>query len=128
VRAPRPRPAVSEDRLVGGVVIVATDGEQTIEAVAGLADREAGRRMPIVAAAAMALIERGTIRLDDPVTRWLPEFAPKLAGGAATRIEVRHLLTHTAGLDYAMLQPPGGTYEGMAGGFVGQLMRSIYSK
>ena len=116
--------AVAEGRLVGGVVIVAKNGEKAAEAVAGLADREAGRKMtadtifryssltkPIVAAAAMALIERGTIRLDDPVTCCVPEFAPKLAGGGASRIEVRHLLTHTAGLTYALLQPAGGTYE-----------------
>lgn len=116
--------AVSEDRLVGGVVIVAKNGEKIVEAVAGAADREAGRRMsadtifryssltkPIVAAAAMALVERGTIRLDDPVTRWVPAFAPRLADGREARIDIRHLLTHTAGLGYAMLQPAGGPYE-----------------
>ena len=116
--------AVAENRLVGGVVIVAKNGEKIVEAVAGLADREAGRRMtadtifryssltkPIVAATAMALVERGTIRLDDPVTRWVPEFVPKLAGGDPARIEIRHLLTHTAGLTYGMFQPKGGPYD-----------------
>jgi len=116
--------AVAEERLVGGVVIVAKDGEKAVEIAAGLADREAGRKMtadtifryssltkPIVAAAAMALVERGTIRLDDPVTRWLPAFAPKLPGGDPARIEVRHLLTHTAGLTYGMFQPAGGPYD-----------------
>lgn len=116
--------AVAEDRLVGGVVIVAKSGEKTVEAVAGLADREAGRKMtadtifrfssltkPIVAAAAMALVERGVIRLDDPVTRWVPAFAPKLASGGQARIEVRHLLTHTAGLTYGLFQPAGGPYD-----------------
>lgn len=116
--------AVAEGRLVGGVVIVAKDGEKAVEIAAGLADREAGREMtadtifryssltkPIVAAAAMALVERGTIRLDDPVTRWVPAFAPKLAGGDAARIEVRHLLTHTAGLTYGLFQPAGGPYD-----------------
>jgi hypothetical protein len=37
--------AVSDDRLVGGVVLVARDGEMVVEAVAGLADREASRKM-----------------------------------------------------------------------------------
>lgn len=116
--------AVAENRLVGGVVIVARNGEKIVEAVAGLADREAGRRMtadtifryssltkPIVAATAMALVEQGTIRLDDPVTRWVPEFVPKLAGGDPARIEIRHLLTHTAGLTYGLFQPAGGPYD-----------------
>jgi CubicO group peptidase (beta-lactamase class C family) len=115
--------AVSDDRLVGGVVLVAKNGD-TVEIAAGLADREAGRKMTqdtifryssftktIVAAATMALVERGAIQLDDPVTRWLPEFRPRLSNGDEPRIDIRHLLTHTAGLTYAMLQPSGGTYE-----------------
>jgi CubicO group peptidase (beta-lactamase class C family) len=116
--------AVSTERLVGGVVLVKKHGGAVVEAAAGLADREAGRKMtaetifrhssftkPIVAAATMALIERGVIELDTPVTRWLPEFRPKLPNGDEARIDVRHLLTHTAGLGYRMLQPAGGTYE-----------------
>lgn len=116
--------AVSADRLVGGVVLVDRDGKRVVEAAAGLADREAGRTMtaetifrlssvtkPIVAAATMALIERGVIELDDPVIRWLPEFRPRLANGDEARIEVRHLLTHTAGLSYGMFQPADGPYE-----------------
>jgi CubicO group peptidase (beta-lactamase class C family) len=115
--------AVSSGRIVGGVVLVARDGESVIEMVAGFADGEAGRKMtadtifryssltkPIVATATMALVERGVIDLDDPITRWLPEFRPKLPNGDEPQIRVRHLLTHTAGLTYGMLQPPGGTY------------------
>jgi CubicO group peptidase (beta-lactamase class C family) len=115
--------AVSDDRLVGGVVLVKKDGE-VIETAAGFADREARRKMtgnaifryssftkPIVATATMTLVERGAIQLDDPITRWLPAFRPKLSTGDEPRIEVRHLLTHTAGLTYSLLQPEGGTYE-----------------
>lgn len=116
--------AISDDRLVGGVVLVAKDGQTVVEMASGLADREAGRKMtrdtifryssltkPIVAAATMALVERGVIQLDDAVTHWLPEFRPKLPNGEEPRIEIRHLLTHTAGLTYRMLQPEGGPYE-----------------
>jgi CubicO group peptidase (beta-lactamase class C family) len=116
--------AISEERLVGGVVLVAKNGDIVVELAAGLADREAGRKMradtifryssftkTIVAAATMVLVERGVIQLDDPVTRWLPTFRPKLSNGEEPRIDVRHLLTHTAGLTYAMFQPEGGTYE-----------------
>jgi len=116
--------AIADDRLIGGVVLVAHDRETVVEVTGGLADREAGRKMrddaifryssftkPIVAAATMTLVERGVIRLDDPVTRWLPAFRPTLSNGDEPRIEVQHLLTHTAGLTYAMFQPEGGTYE-----------------
>ena len=116
--------AVSDNRLVGGVVIVAREGETVAEIAAGLADREAGRKMrdetiflyssftkTIVAAATMTLVERGVIQLNDPVTQWLPAFRPRLSNGDEPPIEVRHLLTHTAGLTYRMLQPEGGPYE-----------------
>lgn len=115
--------AISDDRLVGAVVLVAEEDETLVELAAGLADREAGRAMrsdtiflyssftkPIVAAAAMMLVEQDVIQLDDPVTRWLPEFRPKLADGREPRLQVQHLLTHTAGLTYAMFQPEGGPY------------------
>ena len=116
--------AVSSGRLVGGVVLVARDGDPIVETVGGFADRDTGRKMtadtifryssvtkPIVAAATMALVDRGVIDLDDRITRWLPVFRPKLANGDVPEIRVRHLLTHTAGLTYRMLQPSGGTYE-----------------
>ena len=60
---------------------------------------------PIVAATALALIERGKLGLDDPVTRWLPDFRPKLPDGSAPEISLRHLLTHTSGLRYGTLRP-----------------------
>ena len=37
--------AVSDERLVGGVVLVAKNGDTVVEIAAGLADREAGRKM-----------------------------------------------------------------------------------
>jgi CubicO group peptidase (beta-lactamase class C family) len=112
--------AISDERLVGGVVLVARNGDTVVEIAAGLADRDGGRKMredtifryssltkTIVATATMVLVERGVIQLDDPVTRWLPDFRPKLSNGDEPRLEVRHLLTHTAGLTYAMFQPEG---------------------
>ena len=110
--------AVSSRRIVGGVVLVARDREPVVETVAGFADRETGRKMtadtifgyssvtkPIVAAAAMVFVERGIVDLDDPITRWLPEFRPKLPNGDVPDVRVRHLLTHTVGLTYRMLHP-----------------------
>ena len=49
---------------------------------------------PVTSTAAMLLVERGDIRLDEPVSAIVPGFA----GGARDKILVRHLLTHTSGL------------------------------
>lgn len=116
--------AITHQRLVGVVVLVARDGEVVHRRAAGLADREERRAMtpesifrfssltkPIVSAAALALIERGTLRFDDLVARWLPEFRPRLADGRQPSITIRQLLTHTAGLTYGMVQPPDGPYH-----------------
>lgn len=44
--------------------------------------------------ALMLLVERGTVSLDAPVVRYVPEFT----GAGTAAITVRHLLTHTSGL------------------------------
>jgi CubicO group peptidase (beta-lactamase class C family) len=64
----------------------------------------------IVSAAAMALVEHDELSLESRVDRWLPEFRPKLPSGESPAITIRHLLTHTAGLDYRFEQPPDGPY------------------
>ncbi|MEV8441671.1 serine hydrolase domain-containing protein [Actinosynnema sp. NPDC051121] len=49
-------------------------------------------------------VERGVLDLDTPVRAYLPEF--RLATpGAAGRIRVRHLLTHTSGIDADLFFP-----------------------
>src|SRR5512132_1853300 len=45
-------------------------------------------------AAAMVLVDRGRLRLDDPVVRYLPAFG----GGEKDRVTVRDLLMHRSGL------------------------------
>ncbi len=40
------------------------------------------------------LIERGKVRLDDPLNKYIPEFK----GGWRDEVTIRHLLTHTSGL------------------------------
>jgi len=66
---------------------------------------------PITAVAALQLVERGQLALDDPVARRIPVFAEVTVNRgrsgdvldpvpAATPITVRHLLTHTAGFTY----------------------------
>jgi len=55
----------------------------------------------------MLLVQQGKVKLDDPVTKYIPEF--KLSDPAATaKVTVRHLLSHTTGMvrnDAASLDP-----------------------
>ena len=58
---------------------------------------------PVTAVALLMLMEQGLIALDDPVARFIPEFADlKLQGGAAPKraMTVQDLLRHTAGFTY----------------------------
>jgi CubicO group peptidase (beta-lactamase class C family) len=116
--------AIAERRLVGAVVLVARDGKLVYHRAAGLADREADRPMtedavfrfssvtkPFVSAAVMRLVEQGKIGLEDPVTRYLPAFRPKLADGTTPVITVRQLLNHTAGLTYGFAEGPSHPYH-----------------
>jgi len=117
--------ALAESRVVGALLVVMQHGETVYQRAAGLADREARRPMavdtlfrysslakPIVSAAAMVLVERGILGLGQPVTRWIPSFRPRLAGGEAPTITVHHLLTHTSGLSYPWNETsPDGPYH-----------------
>jgi CubicO group peptidase (beta-lactamase class C family) len=49
---------------------------------------------PVTACALMLLVERGKVNLDDPVSRYLPEFKD----GERRKVVVRDLLRHTSGL------------------------------
>lgn len=114
---------LQQQRLVGAVVLVHQRGQQAYRRAAGYLDRETQRPMrddalfrlasvskPIVSTAALALVGQGRLQLDEPVARWLPAFQPRQPDGTVAAITVRHLLTHTAGLDYGFFQPPGGAY------------------
>lgn len=124
--------AIADKRIVGAVVLVCHDGNLIYQRAAGLADRESQRPMqistvfrfssitkPIVSAAALALVDQGKLSLEDPVTKWLPDFRPRLADGAAPVITVRQLLTHTSGLGYKLTEKPGTAYyqAGVSDGF-----------
>ena len=111
--------------IVGAVVLVARNGEVVYRRTAGLADREAGVPMaedtifrlasvtkPLVAATALALIERGKLSLDDEVATHLPYFTPKSPDGAYRPIRIRQLLSHTSGLGYDYAADPAITTGG----------------
>ncbi|WP_237153579.1 serine hydrolase domain-containing protein [Oryzibacter oryziterrae] len=100
-------------KIVGTNILVAERGEIVYARAAGFLDREAGRPMaprtlfrlasvtkPMVSVAALSLVESGIIALDDPVTRFLPNFRPRLKDGREPVITIHHLMTHTSGLTY----------------------------
>ncbi len=115
---------VDDGRLPGFQVMVSRRGKVAHLSSYGLADKEAQRPVevdtiwriysmtkPVTSVAAMMLWEQGLFELNDPISKWLPEFsdmrvyvagpAAKAATRAATEpIRVWHLLTHTAGLTY----------------------------
>jgi CubicO group peptidase (beta-lactamase class C family) len=109
--------AIADRKIVGGVLSVSLHGQRVYERAVGYADREsqqstkldtvfrwASLTKPLMAALTLALTERGVIALEDPVTRFLPEFLPRTADGKTPKITVRHLLTHTAGLTYKLFE------------------------
>ncbi|MGQ8815600.1 serine hydrolase domain-containing protein [Serratia sp. NA_13] len=116
--------AISEERIVGSVVLVAQHGKVIYAEASGYADREQQRPMrretqfrlssvskPYITLAAMRMVEQHKLGLDDEVSRWLPWFTPVLADGRQPEIKIRHLLSHTAGLDYRFTQPEDGPYQ-----------------
>lgn len=116
--------ALAEEQLVGVIVMIARDGKVVYSRAAGFADREAkapvrettqfrlaSMTKPITSVVALALVEQGKLSLEDPVTKWLPNFRPRLADGREPVITVRHLITHTSGLSYKFLEPAGGPYH-----------------
>ena len=116
--------AIADNRIVGAVVLVAQDGKLVYQRAAGLVDKENKKPMPvdalfrlssvskpIVIVTALALVERKQFSLDDPVTKWLPDFKPKLADGTTPTITIRQLLAHTAGLGYKFTEAADGPYH-----------------
>lgn len=119
---------ISSGRLAGASVLVARHGRTAFFEAAGTADPATGRPFrrdtvvriysmtkPVTTAAAMMLYEEGAFQLDDPVARYLPEFAGQRvwAGGNApiddtqpltAPMTVRQLMTHTSGLTYGFMQ------------------------
>ncbi len=101
--------AIAEKKLPGCVVVIGyrgrivhaqAYGDRRIEPVREAMTLDtvfdlASLTKPIATAtSAMILIERGKLRLDDPVAKHLPEFAAE----GKERITVEHLLLHRGGL------------------------------
>ncbi|MEP7338055.1 MAG: serine hydrolase domain-containing protein [Acidobacteriota bacterium] len=122
---------VAEKKIPGAFGLIARRGKIAYQEAFGMADMEAGKPMrmdtihriysmskPITSVAVMMLYEEGKFQLNDPVAKYLPEFAkmqigveekdpqtgkPVLKPVPAKRpITVRDLLRHTAGLTYGV--------------------------
>ncbi|HXA37542.1 MAG TPA: serine hydrolase domain-containing protein [Phenylobacterium sp.] len=112
----------------GEVAQVNTIGHRDVEAGLPMTRdtlfRIASMTKPVTSIAALMLWEEGKLKLDDPITKWLPEFADmrvlKDAAGpvddtspAPRAITVEDLMTHRSGLAYAFTSvgPIGEAYE-----------------
>lgn len=115
---------VTSGKLPGMVAVIARHGKVGYQQAVGWMDvarrvpmrtdgvfRIFSMTKPIIAAAALRLVDQGRLHLSDPVAKYIPAFADTkvYAGGPAaqpavqspgTPITVEHLLTHTSGLTY----------------------------
>ena len=101
--------AIEPDEVPGAVLLVGHRGKIVYEKAAGMRALVPAReamtidtifdiasltKVVATAPSVMRLVEEGKLRLDDPVSRYLPEFAPN----GKDQITIRMLLTHTSGL------------------------------
>jgi CubicO group peptidase (beta-lactamase class C family) len=115
---------VGAGQLAGAATLTWRDGRVVQSAAVGWRDIAAGLPMkrdtlfrlaslskPITSVVALILLEEGRFALDEPITRWAPEFANMqvlraadgpldLTDPAARPITFEDLLTHRAGLTY----------------------------
>ncbi|GAB2794061.1 serine hydrolase domain-containing protein [Rhabdobacter roseus] len=120
---------VDDGKVPGLVAILVRNGQIVYHQAYGLADvatqrpqrtddifRIASMTKAITATAVMMLYEEGKFALDDPISRYIPEFKnPKVLKSfsfadssytterAGSEITIRQLLTHTSGLGYGVI-------------------------
>jgi CubicO group peptidase (beta-lactamase class C family) len=119
--------AVDKNQTAGVVVLIARRGKVAYLKAFGKLNASTGEPMPldaifrihsmskpITTAAALLLYEEGRFKLDEPVSKYLPEFKGlRVYGGkndetveAKREMTIRDLMRHTSGLTYGM---PNGT-------------------
>ena len=120
---------VANGNLPGIVALLARNGKIVQWKAYGMADNQTGRKLKrddifriasqskaITATAVMMLWEEGKFRLDDPVSKYIPEFKnlqvlknyhysdTSWTGEAVkSEITIRHLLSHTSGIGYGLI-------------------------
>lgn len=120
--------AVAEDQIPGAVALIARDGKILLHKAYGQANqagkelkkdaifRIASQTKAITSTAVMLLWEEGKFRLDDPISKYIPEFSEAkvlesfneadssyTSRPADKPITIRHLITHTSGIGYGVI-------------------------
>ena len=121
--------AVTAGDIPGAVALISRNGKIIFHKSFGMADNASQKEMTndaifriasqskaITATAVMMLWEEGKFRLDDPISKYIPEFKdPQILATineadssytttpADKEISIRHLLTHTSGLGYGVI-------------------------
>lgn len=121
--------AVAKGEIPGIVALVARNGKIVYYKAFGKADNQSSRNLKrddifriasqskaITSTAVMMLWEEGKFRLDDPISKYIPEFKnPQVlktfqykdtsytVSPASGEITIRQLLTHTSGLGYGII-------------------------
>ncbi|GAB3236091.1 serine hydrolase domain-containing protein [Hymenobacter seoulensis] len=120
------------NKVPGAIALIARDGKIIYRKAVGLDDvaskkplredaivRIASQTKAITSVGVMMLFEEGKFQLDDPVSKYLPEFRnPKVLATfnardssyttvpARSEVTIRQLLTHTSGIGYAVIGSP----------------------
>ena len=122
---------VDQEEVAGGVVLIARKGQIGYLKAFGMKDIESKQPMKtddifriasmtkaITVAGVMMLFEDGYFTLDDPISKFIPEFSEMqvmvedianksyILEKAKSQITIRHLLTHTSGLTYDFFSQP----------------------
>ena len=120
--------AVEEAQIPGIVALVVRNGTIVYHKAFGMADNQSGRTLKrddifriasqtkaITSTAVMMLWEEGKFRLSDPISKYIPEFengqvldtlyenGTYLTKPAEKEITIRHLITHTSGIGYGVI-------------------------
>ncbi|MCP4882970.1 MAG: beta-lactamase family protein, partial [Flavobacteriales bacterium] len=133
--------SIEKNEIPGAVALVARKGKIVYFKAFGMADKNSKRELKkdaifriasqtkaITSTAVMMLWEEGKFRLDDPISKYIPEFKnPKVLDSliekdssftsvkADKEITIRHLITHTSGIGYGYIDGD-------------QRMKKIYAK
>jgi len=121
--------SIEKNEIPGAVALVARKGKIVYFKAFGMADNNSKRELnkdaifriasqtkAITSTAVMMLWEEGKFRLDDPISKYIPEFKnPKVLDSliekdssytsvkADKEITIRHLITHTSGIGYGYI-------------------------
>src|SRR5215203_4084127 len=118
----RMREQIDKHEIPGAVTVVLNKQKVTHLEAVGFADPAgkipmrtdsifwiASMTKPITATAILMLQEAGKLSIDDPASKYIPEYANlKTNEGKPVTITLRHMLTHTSGLGERTPREPKG--------------------